>query len=88
MVEECTSAFSSLGKSEWSMQSSEAESRRLRRSLYIIEDVNEGDEITQNNVRAIRPGLGLSPKYLPDMLGKHFTKTLKRGTPMSAEFFK
>jgi N-acetylneuraminate synthase len=67
------------------MQASEKESRRLRRSLYVVEDVKSGDLVTPKNLRAIRPGDGASPKYYSQYLGKRFLKDCKRGTPMSSE---
>ena len=85
LVKEGTSACQSLGNSEWSMQDSEKESRRLRRSLYVVENVNAGDFVTINNVRAIRPGGGCAPKLLEDMLGKKFRGRQSKGTPMQIE---
>jgi pseudaminic acid synthase len=82
LVNEGKSAAIALGNSEWSMQNSEMESRRLRRSLYVVQDVLAGDFISQDNVRAIRPGGGCSPKFLQDMLGKRFKSDLLAGTPM------
>lgn len=56
--------------------------RSLRRSLYIVEDIEEGELLTHNNVRSIRPGHGLHPKHLNEMLLKRATSHLKRGTPL------
>ena len=86
LVDEGNKAFSSLGNSEWSIQKSEKESRRLRRSLYITEDVKAGDKITVSNLRAIRPGDGCSPKFLQELLGKRFKRSYERGTPMHTDF--
>ena len=86
LVEEGNKAVSSLGHSEWSMQNSEKESRRLRRSLYITDDVKAGDKITVSNLRAIRPGGGCSPKFLQELLGRKFKKDFERGTPMDTSF--
>jgi N-acetylneuraminate synthase len=86
LVDEGNKAFSSLGNSEWSIQKSEKESRRLRRSLYITEDVKAGDKITVSNLRAIRPGEGCSPKFLQELLGKRFKRSYERGTPMHTDF--
>ena len=86
LVEEGNNAFSSLGHSEWSIQNSEKESRRLRRSLYITVDVKAGDKITVSNLRAIRPGEGCSPKFLQELLGRKFKKDFERGTPMDISF--
>jgi N-acetylneuraminate synthase len=86
LVEEGNKATSSLGHSEWSIQNSEKESRRLRRSLYITDDVKAGDKITVSNLRAIRPGEGCSPKFLQELLGRKFKKDFERGTPMDTSF--
>jgi len=86
LVKEGKSAFMALGNPNWSVQESEKESRRLRRSLYIVKDVKAGDIVTHENVRAIRPGGGCQPKLLFEMLGKRFRFNYKLGTPMSIEF--
>ena len=67
------------------MQDSEKESRRLRRSLYIVKDVIAGDVVTHENVRAIRPGGGCAPKLLEGLLGRRFTKSHTVGTPMNPD---
>jgi N-acetylneuraminate synthase len=83
LVKEGTSAAQALGKSQWSMQDSEKESRRLRRSLYIVKDVSAGEIITHENVRAIRPGGGCAPSLLTNLIGRKFSKSQTIGTPMS-----
>ena len=85
LVQEGRSANEALGNSEWSIQDSEKESRRLRRSLYVVQEVKVGDLATSENLRAIRPGAGASPKYYSEFIGKKFSKDCKRGTPMSRE---
>ena len=86
LVKEGTCAFESLGQAKWSMQESEKESRRLRRSLYISENVKAGDVLTNKNLRAIRPGAGLPPKYLEQILGNTFVSDFPIGTPMSLDY--
>jgi pseudaminic acid synthase len=83
LVREGTSAAQALGNSDWSMQESEMESRRLRRSLYIVKDVKEGEIVSYENVRAIRPGGGCAPKLLDELLGKRFVSSHVIGTPMN-----
>ena len=85
LVKEGTSAFQSLGNSKWSMQNSEKESRRLRRSLYVVRNVKVGEVVTNENVRAIRPGGGCPPNLLDSMLGKKFNTNSKAGSPMSLD---
>jgi N-acetylneuraminate synthase len=85
LVKEGTSAALALGNSQWSMQESEKESRRLRRSLYIVKDVTAGDVVTHENVRAIRPGGGCSPKLLEELIGRKFVRNQVMGTPLAPE---
>lgn len=86
LVSEGKSACESLGNSSWSIQSSERESRRLRRSLFVVENVKQGEMISEFNLRAVRPGLGISPKFLSELMGRKFNRDLARGTPMSIDF--
>jgi N-acetylneuraminate synthase len=58
----------------------------LRRSLYIVQDVEAGERVTRDNVRSIRPGNGLHPKHLPTVLGKVFKRGAQGGTPLSLDF--
>ena len=85
LVNEGTSAALALGNPQWSMQASEKESRRLRRSLYIVQDVLAGEIVTLENVRAIRPGGGCGPNLLEEMLGGEFKQNYPAGTPMAPE---
>ena len=85
LVTEGKSATESIGTSTWSMQPSESESRRLRRSLYVVQNVNKGEIISHSNVRAIRPGQGISPKHLDTIIGKKFSQNIRIGTPLSFE---
>jgi N-acetylneuraminate synthase len=85
LVREGYKARVSLGNGEWKFEPSENESRRLRRSLYVVEDVKKGEIVTTTNVRAIRPGFGMSPKYLVDSLGKKFNAPYEKGTPLTAD---
>jgi N-acetylneuraminate synthase len=87
LVREGISAHEALGKSEWSMQASEKESRRLRRSLFISADVQQGEEVNFSNVRAIRPGYGLDAKFYNEIQGRKFKGMFKKGTPLTLEHF-
>jgi N-acetylneuraminate synthase len=86
LVQEGNAAKAALGNAEWQIQKSESESRRLRRSLYVVRDVSVGENITHENVRAIRPGNGLNASVLMDLIGKNFNQEVKMGTPMSLDF--
>ena len=81
LVIEGRTAYEALGNSEWNIQDSERESRRLRRSLYVVKDVKKGDLATSENIRAIRPNGGTPPKILKSMLGKKFLIDVAAGTP-------
>lgn len=60
--------------------------RRYARSLYVAKDMKAGEIITRENVRSVRPGYGLPPKYLPQLLGKKVNRDLEMGTPMSFDY--
>ncbi len=83
LVIETERAWQSLG--EISYGSSEAEKKSLvyRRSLYITQDMNAGDLLTPENLRCIRPGFGLPPKYYDVLLGKTVKQNIKRGTALT-----
>ncbi len=81
----CHMAWEALGRSDFQRSPSEIENRRFRRSLYVVEDVAAGEAFTTRNTRSIRPGLGMAPKYLPDILGKIAAQPLKRGTALQPQ---
>jgi len=83
LVIETEKAWRSLGKVTYGPTSAEKPSLKDRRSLYVVEDITIGEEITKDNVRAIRPGFGLPPKHLNTVLGKRANKYIKKGTPLS-----
>ena len=78
-------AYGALGDGRPERPCSEDGSRRFRRSLYAVADVAPGEPLTRANVRSIRPGLGLPPRELPDVLGKQARVAIARGTPLSWE---
>lgn len=61
-------------------------SRELSRSLFVVKDIKAGEIFTEENIRSIRPGYGLPPKYLKDILGKRATQDIKKGTPLEWKF--
>jgi N-acetylneuraminate synthase len=81
LVEEGNRAHAALGSSEWSIQSSEAESRRLRRSLHIVKSVNKGEIATRENVKALRPNTGGPISDIEKILGKRFINDFNPGDP-------
>jgi pseudaminic acid synthase len=79
LVEEGHRAHAALGNSEWSIQDSEAESRRLRRSLHIVKSVGKGEIATRENVKALRPNTGGPISNLQQILGKRFKSHFNAG---------
>jgi N-acetylneuraminate synthase len=85
LVLESKRAWQSLGSVNYSVSEEEKASLKFRRSLYITKDMKAGDVFTMANLRAIRPGFGLPPKYYDVVLGKKVSRDAKRGTALSWE---
>jgi len=83
LVDETRTAALAVGKIQYGPTAAEEASREKRRSLYIGEDLEAGAELTMQNIRRIRPGLGLAPKYLDELLGRKVRTAVKKGTPLS-----
>ncbi|WP_395678832.1 pseudaminic acid synthase [Inquilinus sp.] len=83
LVEECKSAWAALGAIRYDLKGSEAGNIVYRRSLYVTADVRAGEMLTEANVRSIRPGYGLPPKHLPEVLGRRAARDLARGEPFA-----
>ena len=77
-----------LGKVSYEISEIVKNNRKFARSLFVVEDVKQGDIITQKNVRSIRPGYGLHPKYYKEVLGKKFVNNSVKGTPLGKHSFK
>ncbi len=88
LVIETERAWQSLGTVKFGPTEAEKPSMKFRRSLYIAEDMQSGDELTSSNLRIVRPGLGLAPKYYNLILGCKVNRNLKKGTAMCWEFIK
>jgi pseudaminic acid synthase len=82
LVEDCKRAWRALGRATYDLQGCERGSIAFRRSIYVVRDIAAGEELTGENVRSIRPGYGLPPKHLPDVLGRRAARDLKRGDPL------
>jgi N-acetylneuraminate synthase len=85
LVDDCKRAWRSLGQATFDLQGCERGSIVFRRSLYVVRDIAAGEELTRENVRSIRPGYGLPPKHLPDVLGRRASRNLKRGEPLQRD---
>jgi N-acetylneuraminate synthase len=81
-------AWESLGKIDYGRKSSEQANVKFRRSLYFVKDIEEGEVISAEHVKSIRPGYGLAPKYIETILGKKIISSVKRGTPASFDLIK
>ncbi len=82
MCEACRNAWAALGQPTYDRQQAEAENAQFRRSLYATADIEEGAALTPDNVRSIRPGFGLAPKHLPEVIGRRASRRIARGTPL------
>jgi N-acetylneuraminate synthase len=82
LVVESERAWQALGGVSYGPTEAEKKSTQFRRSLYIVQDLKAGDVLTRENVRAIRPGMGLPTKYLEQVLGKVVKQDVRRGTAM------
>lgn len=88
MVNDVRNVEKALGRSSFDLSQSSVMGRRDARSLYIAEDMKAGDILTEKNLRSVRPGFGLHPKYLKECLGKRVNRDLKKGERMSLDFIK
>ncbi|TMC50511.1 MAG: pseudaminic acid synthase [Chloroflexi bacterium] len=85
MVHAIREAETALGAVRYGPSSSELGTVPFRRSLYVVADIAEGDVLTETNVRSIRPGDGLPPRHLDDVLGRRTGRALQKGTPLRWE---
>ncbi|AOR24902.1 pseudaminic acid synthase [Clostridium taeniosporum] len=83
MVDNIRLAERAMGRISYELSDNEKQSRKFRRSIFVIKDIKEGEQFTEENIRIIRPGNGLKPKYYEDVLGKIAICDIKRGTPLS-----
>ena len=78
-------AWQSLGEVDYSQKSSEQSNVKFRRSIYAIKDIKKGERLTENNIKSIRPGFGLEPKYWNKALLSKAMRDISRGTPISLD---
>jgi pseudaminic acid synthase len=83
LVSESERAWHALGQIRYGPTKAEETSRQYRRSLYVVSDLRAGDILTTDNIRAIRPGLGLPPKWIDTVIGRKICKDVARGTPLT-----
>lgn len=85
MVIAVRNAEKALGKVDYDLTDKKKNSRAFSRSLFVVKDVKAGEEFTEKNIRSIRPGYGLAPKFYDDILGKISKKDIEKGTPLNWE---
>lgn len=83
LVTDCRNAWKAVGRISYDLRGEERANVKFRRSLYVVADVAAGAELNRLNIRSIRPGFGLPPRHLPQVLGKRATRDLKRGERLS-----
>jgi len=86
MVKAVRDAEKAIGKVNYKLTEKQQKSRDFSRSLYVVKNIKKGEEITEENVKSIRPGFGLHPKFLPEIIGKKSIKDLKRGDRFDLKF--
>jgi len=87
LCKDSKTAWAALGKVDYGRKSSEQANVKFRRSLYFVKDLKAGDVITADAVRSVRPGFGLAPKYLDDLLGKRINTNVSYGMPVTIDKF-
>lgn len=83
MVDSVRMVEKAMGAVSYQPSRQEEKMRAYRRSLYVVRDMKAGDRFTENNVRSIRPGLGLHPRYLDQVLGRNAARDIERGSPLA-----
>ena len=86
MVKAVREAEKAIGVVDYTLTEKQAKGRDFSRSLYIAEDIKAGEVFTEKNLRSVRPGFGLHPKYFNELLGKKAKTDLEKGTPIQLDF--
>lgn len=85
MVKAVREAEKAIGKVDYTLTEKQKKGRDFSRSLYVVEDIKAGEKITGENVRSIRPGFGMHPKYLKEIIGKAIKKNVDKGTALTTD---
>ncbi len=85
MVNAVRNAEKALGKESYELTEKQKAGKSFARSLYVARDIEAGEVITEQNVRSVRPGFGLHPRYYGDIIGKTAKKAIEKGTRLSWE---
>ena len=87
MVDAVRDAEKLIGNVDYTVTKKVEKNRKFARSLFVVEDIKKGEVFSRKNVRSIRPGYGLHPKFYEQVLGKNATESIERGTPLSENHF-
>lgn len=85
MVSDIRQAEKAIGRIKYGPSEQEQQNLKFRRSIFCVKDIRKGEKLTEENIRIIRPGYGLPPKYFSDILGQTALEDIKRGTPLAFE---
>ena len=85
LVEQIRIAEAAIGRPHWGSDLSEASNHSLRRSIFAVADIKKGEELTRVNIRVIRPGHGVAPRYYDTIIGKKAAINIERGEPLSLD---
>lgn len=88
MVQSIRNVEKAIGKVNYELTEKQMKSREFSRSLFVVKDIKAGETFTEENIRSIRPGFGLPPKYINDILGRTAHENLLKGTPMQWKYVK
>jgi N-acetylneuraminate synthase len=87
LCKDAKTAWAALGKVNYERTEAEKGNVKFRRSLYVVKDIAQGEILSHENVKSIRPGFGMAPKFLDEAIGKKAAKDIKLGTPLLPELF-
>ena len=86
MVKQIRNVEKALGKVTYELNQSQLESRIYSRSLFVVKDIKQGEKFTEDNVKSIRPGIGMHTKHWNEVLGRTARCNIKKGTPMEWKY--
>ena len=83
LCESTKSVWSTLGQIDYGRKSSELGNVKFRRSLYYVKNIKKGEEVSHDNIKSVRPGYGLAPKHLDEVIGKKVKIDIEKNTPVN-----
>jgi N-acetylneuraminate synthase len=85
LCRDAKTAWQALGRVNYERKESEKGNAKFRRSLYVVKDIKKGELFTTENIKSIRPGFGVAPKYMDNILGQTATRDIKYGEPVKMD---